>query len=178
MHTHLYRVFLMFFIYFFALSYANALVNIYDSYDLVRLAHARRLEAAAGGDGRGGPQVGLGGSNNMNSSFLLSTTSTTTSPTTTNGVSKGHNSDLSGLSFQECQYLLQTLIDSKKLNHSRDIEPLLLEYRTRHLQQGRIQQQHQQQHTQQQHMQQQGQQRQGGGVINANGLEEEDLERL
>ena len=172
----------MFFIYFFALSYANALVNIYDSYDLVRLAHARRLEAAAGGDGsRGGPQVGLGGSNNMNSSFLLSTTSTTTSPSTTNGVSKGHNSDLSGLSLQEYQYLLQTLIDNKKLNQSRDIEPLLLEYRARHLQQGYVQQQ--QQHQQLGYIQQQqqghgqGQQRQGG-VIAANGLEEEDLERL
>ena len=160
----------MFFIYFFALSYANALVNIYDSYDLVRLAHARRLEAAAGGDGSrgGGPQVSLGGSNNMNSSFLLSTTSTTTSPSTTNGVSKGHNSDLSALSLQEYQYLLQTLIDNKKLNHSRDIEPLLLEYRTRNLQR----QQQGQGHIQQQ------QQRQGGGVIAANGLEEEDLERL
>ena len=150
----------MFFIYFFALSYANALVNIYDSYDLVRLAHARRLEAAAG-DGRGGPQAGLGGSNNMNSSFLLSNTSTTTSPSTTNGVGKGHNSDLSSLSLQECQYLLQTLIDNKKLNHSRDIEPLLIEYRAR------LQRQ----------QQGQGQQRQGG-VIAANGLEEEDLERL
>ena len=173
MHTHLYRVFLMFFIYFFALSYANALVNIYDSYDLVRLAHARRLEAAAGGDGgRGGPQVGLGGSNNMNSTFLLLTTSTTTSPSTTNSVSKGHNSDLSSLSLQECQYLLQTLIDNKKLNHSRDIEPLLLEYRTRNLQR----QQQGQGHIQQQ--QGQGQQHRQSGVIAANGLEEEDLERL
>ena len=154
----------MFFIYFFALSYANALVNIYDSYDLVRLAHARRLEAAAGDSSRGGGlQLGQGGSTNMNSSFLLSTASTTTSPSTTSGVSKGHNSDLSVLSLQECQYLLETLIDNKKLNHSRDIEPLLLEYRTRNLQR-----------------QQQGQgiQHRQSGVIAANGLEEEDLERL